>query len=350
MRHTVYRVLTAIVLLMAISACFLIPSGAMLEEAQARYQNAGSDEEEFVPWDESAARPAGVLASAGASDVLDEAALGSGLFMDGLTPLPIDMSPGRVPPEANFTETGYEDQSLRVTLEQRRMYNSDVFVAYVQIADPSQLRTGLAGKLGSGRTLPAVTMAQSYNAVVAISGDYYNNDQKSGGYIVRQGETWRKKYSDTFDYCIIDENGDLHMVMRGKANQEAEIEALLAEHTVVNALYFGPALIKDGAVQPLPEKFIISTDSGITEPRAAIGQLGPLSYALVVVTGRSDASEGVSLQNLASIMLELGCQQAYNLDGGGSATLAYHGDYYSTKSSNVRSLSDILYFSTAVGE
>ncbi len=347
---SLYRALTVLVLLMALSVWFLIPSGEMLDTAKAGALSV-DDEEEFVPYDETSAARRGVLAEAGASDVgVVDAAMANGLSMAGLEPLPIDMSAGPIAPEESYTETGYEDQSLRVTLEQRRMFDSDVFIAYVQIADPSQLRTGLAGTLGSGRTLPAVTMAQSYNAVVAISGDYYNNDQKTTGYIVRQGETWREKYSSSFDYCLIDENGDFHLVMRGKSTQEEEIKALQAEHTIYNSLYFGPALIKDGAVQPMPDKFIISTNPDITEPRAAIGQVGPLSYVLVVVTGRSDTSEGVSLQNLASIMLELNCQQAYNLDGGGSATLAFHGDYYSTEPGSVRSLSDIIYFATAVSE
>ena len=46
-------------------------------------------------------------------------------------------------------------------------------------------------------------------------------------------------------------------------------------------------------------------------------------------------------------MQELGCRQAYNLDGGNSATLAFHGQVYNTKVQKERDVSDIIYFASA---
>ena len=50
-------------------------------------------------------------------------------------------------------------------------------------------------------------------------------------------------------------------------------------------------------------------------------------------------------------MAELGCQQAYNLDGGNSAEMVF-GDqiFKGMPGGDERSLSDIIYFATAVPE
>ncbi len=61
-------------------------------------------------------------------------------------------------------------------------------------------------------------------------------------------------------------------------------------------------------------------------PRSAIGWNGS-SLFLVVVDGRQrDLSVGMTLEELSSWLLKLGCDEAMNFDGGGSATLWYEGE------------------------
>ena len=81
----------------------------------------------------------------------------------------------------------------------------------------------------------------------------------------------------------------------------------------------------------------------------AIGQVDTLSYVLVLAEGRTNNSEGVTHQELADFMFDLGCLEAFNLDGGNTATMVYNGGYYQQKSvNNERPQSDIIYFATAV--
>ena len=47
-------------------------------------------------------------------------------------------------------------------------------------------------------------------------------------------------------------------------------------------------------------------------------------------------------------MLDLGCTQAYNLDGGNSATLAFNGSVFNAKATKERDVSDIIYFASAI--
>ena len=121
-----------------------------------------------------------------------------------------------------------------------------------------------------------------------------------------------------------------------------------AEDSIVNVFNFGPALVIDGELQTMPEKYNYNIDG--MEPRCAIGQLGELEYLLVVVDGRdADGSKGCTVAELAQFMYDQGCTQAYNLDGGNSALMYFHGENYSKKSvSAERSVSDIIYFSTGV--
>ena len=65
-----------------------------------------------------------------------------------------------------------------------------------------------------------------------------------------------------------------------------------------------------------------------TQPRTAIGQKKDGTIVLVVLDGRQitfGGSAGAKLNQLASLMLSLGCYTAGNLDGGGSTAMYYSG-------------------------
>ena len=80
-------------------------------------------------------------------------------------------------------------------------------------------------------------------------------------------------------------------------------------------------------------------------PRAALGYYEPGHYCFVIVDGRQepDYSYGMQMQDLSKLMYDLGCKEAYNLDGGMTAMMAYNGSLYSHPCGGGRSNSDILY-------
>jgi exopolysaccharide biosynthesis protein len=105
--------------------------------------------------------------------------------------------------------------------------------------------------------------------------------------------------------------------------------SLPALHGVRTALSGGPMLLKDGRRQRIE-----ATDSESYQfssmferhPRAAIGW-NKSSFFLVEVDGRQrNLSVGMTLDELSSFMADLGCEDALNFDGGGSATLWYDGE------------------------
>ncbi|MBN1776601.1 MAG: phosphodiester glycosidase family protein [Clostridiales bacterium] len=334
--------LIVIAVLMALSLTFLAPSGAILPEAAARYQDeVTTDMDSEDAWDYSLFNPIGYLASTGLIDVI--------LPTNDVAYLPLDLTePGRVPIEENFTETGYQDDTIIVEITEERLYDSTFHIAYVKIATPSQMRTAIAGKFGSGRTLKSTVFSQSMNAVVLINGDYYTRTDSGNGYIVRQGEIHRWKPSSMTDLLLVDENSDFHIIIHGdtKSVEEDAVDAFLTEHELINAFYFGPALVVDGELMEIPEEYL--GDPHDVNPRAAIGQLAPLTYALVTVDGRTDESKGVTVEELAAYMHEIGCEQAYALDGGNSSALVFHHQLLSIKDVHERDVSDVIYFATAI--
>ena len=341
MRKNTISIISVLAVLMALSLMFTIPSGAITEEAQNRYFEALWDEEEEDFFDEEARlpRPRAVLASAVFSDILPAANVGA---------LDIDLfAPGSTPTAEKFTENGYRDDTIIVEMEKQRMFDSDVYIAYVKVATPSQIRTAVAGKkMGSSSTNQTSTISKNYNGIVAINGDYYTKTK--AGYIVRMGKTYREKTSKNMDLLLIDELGDFHLMLHGHDNQKEEMAVFKSEHEIINGFFFGPALVKDGKKLDIPKNY--QFDPHQKNPRAGIAQLGTLTYALVVVNGRTDESAGVTMAEFASVMEEIGAQQAYNLDGGNSATLVFNGQVYNDKPQAERSVTDILYFASATGE
>ncbi|MEA4999406.1 MAG: phosphodiester glycosidase family protein [Candidatus Limiplasma sp.] len=260
-----------------------------------------------------------------------------------LAALPLDFSPAPpADPAAYLSAQEYQDATLHVKLDAVQQDDSIYHVAYVTIADPSQLRTALSGEPGSKTKATPSTIAAAYNAVLAVNGDSYLF--RSKGYIVRQGQVLRKSASLALDMLIIDTAGDFHPLR--KPTKESVTNALTTLD-VAQCLAFGPVLVMDGQVQTVYNDYGFSPQD--KSPRTAIGQIGPLQYAFVVVEGRTEASRGVTHKMLAQFMAGLGCQVAFNLDGGGSSTMLFGGKVVNTLSEgSERDISDILYFATGV--
>ncbi|MBP3415104.1 MAG: phosphodiester glycosidase family protein [Clostridia bacterium] len=258
--------------------------------------------------------------------------------------LPWNEEPTPVPDPECFTDTTYEDDSISVKYWTERHYDSDVHFAEVKIKSPTQIRTMLSGgSYNSSERFVPNQLAQQINAVVAVNGDFYGYRAK--GYIIRQNVTYRT-HTIGWDLLLIDDKGDFHIV-----NDFAlERSNILNDYHIVNTLHFGPSLIVDGKIK------ILSKKSGcgekwnyIDSPRTAIGQLGELHYLLCVVEGRSDTSRGMVMDELAKVMYEHDCLQAYNLDGGQSSTLVFNGKPMNKPLwGGRRVMSDIVFFATAV--
>ena len=89
-----------------------------------------------------------------------------------------------------------------------------------------------------------------------------------------------------------------------------------------DAVAAGPCLVVNGEIYVTDTaEVFFGTSIPEVHPRTAAGYTLDGDLVLLVVDGRQDESRGVDLYELATIMRDLGCIEALNLDGGGSSTL-----------------------------
>lgn len=98
--------------------------------------------------------------------------------------------------------------------------------------------------------------------------------------------------------------------------------------TAEDVLGAGPKIVSGGHVDITFEREkMLPTFSTDRHPRTAIATLADGRALLVVVDGRQPAlSVGMSLAELARLLLELGAREAMNLDGGGSTAMVVKGN------------------------
>ncbi|MBQ8249036.1 MAG: phosphodiester glycosidase family protein, partial [Clostridia bacterium] len=87
---------------------------------------------------------------------------------------------------------------------------------------------------------------------------------------------------------------------------------------VVTAIGGGDILLDEGE---MPEDIIDEDHEKISHPRTAVGIKEDGTVVFFAIDGRISASRGLKITELASVMSELGCVTALNLDGGGSTTV-----------------------------
>jgi len=258
--------------------------------------------------------------------------------------LPVDTNGGMPPQEACYlAENLYEDESIRVEIEQHNVESTRCYVARVRIADPSQLRTASAYGFERPQTEMTRTIARRVQAVVAINGDYYS--YSSRGYMVRQGKTYIDKPYGDRDVLLIDENGDFFIQKKADKDTLEKYRQM----PIVNSFNFGPGLVVDGEVLTGYGKEFNSGDK--RSQRSCIAQVrrGELEYLLISCEGPMESPNGgLTMDEFAAFVASLGVENAYNLDGGNSASMIFKGKKLNAvRNKHERPISDIVYFASA---
>lgn len=357
MKQPVRIVLWVLCAVMILSAPLVFSSPNLLSEVKWDLMGGTEDDEEEE--DDDSDLEEGLLrlflstARAEEEDLIIEESE-DGPFGEVIYELPVDFSVAPAPNPDGYTEDGYEDETIRVTMEDREEDGVIWHLAFVQIASPTQLRTATAvpGKLTSNKVATVSAMAKYNHAIVALNGDNFVDKPEKTTFEYRMGEKVRNKGNRTKDVLIIDRNGDFHFVLadssRSRDEHTSRTRKAAEEWGMVQAFTFGPALVIDGEVQKVDSEYGYNPNG--KEPRAAIGQTGKLSYVLAIAEGRGESS-GVTQQQLADYLGQLGCTQAFNLDGGNSAEMVFGEKTYKGMPGGAeRPLSDIIYFATAVPE
>jgi len=217
------------------------------------------------------------------------------------------------------------------------------YTADITVSDATAIRSAFANnEFGTNITAKPSEIAAAHDAVFAINGDYYGF--RSDGILIRNGAVYRD--DGVRDGLAFYTDGRCEIYDETSTDAQALLDA-----GVWNTLSFGPALVNAGQIPAGIDEVEVDTNFGNhsiqgNQPRTALGWVDTNHYMFVVVDGRSEGhSRGTTMTEMAQIMADLGCQVAYNLDGGGSSQMVFNGSLVNNPlgKNKERGTSDVLW-------
>ncbi len=229
------------------------------------------------------------------------------------------------------TDTSYMSKNVNVSMTMVQENGVTYYVQDIYVRSIENLQTAFAeDTYGKAVTDWVQDMAIENDAVAAINGDYYGVE--SGGVVIRNGVLYRDDANA--DVLVLYYDGTMKAFAAGDFDADLEMES-----GAYQAWNFGPVLVEEGTA-------LTSFSSRISgaNPRTAIGYVEPGHYVFVTVDGRQAGySSGMTLKQLATTMESLGCQVAYNLDGGQTSTMTFGDEIANQPYKGGRLTSDIIF-------
>jgi len=215
--------------------------------------------------------------------------------------------------EINRHQAVHEKRKLVWFIADIRFQGYEAFRAF--LADPGNYRI---------QARPS-DIALRNKVVYAQNGDlftwrYYN--KKTVGLIIRSGKplhktTYNKPLGAVppLDELALYPDGTVEMNHPGRVSPEEYLQK-----GAMDVLAFGPILFRDGVKDSRLSKHFAHR-----EPRSALGVVEPGHFIGILVEGRNERSVGASLNFVADRLMELGCVEAFTLDGGQTASMIFMG-------------------------
>jgi len=248
---------------------------------------------------------------------------------------------------ASITDDSYVVEGISITIEEVSSGSGNdritYYVADVVLSDATSLRSAFAeNAFGTNIVEYTSDIAKENGAVFAINGDYYGF--RDTGIVIRNGIPYRDEGARTGLAIYRDGTMAIYDETQTTADE-------LIATGVWNTLSFGPALLDGGDVVDGIEYVEVDGYLGKRsiqgqQPRTGVGMIEAGHFVFIVVDGRSPGySEGMTMTAFAELFSSLGCEVAYNLDGGGSATMYFNGSVVNDPlgRGDERGTSDILY-------
>lgn len=190
----------------------------------------------------------------------------------------------------------------------------------IVVTNPLRIAVGYSEKLPAAGEVTS-QIAKRNKAAAAINAGGFNDEGAAGtggapmGVVIHKGRIVYNQQVRTDilqDIIGFTKEGMLIVGMHS-------VDSLM-EYGIYEAVSFGPPLVVNG------EPVAMKGDGGWgLAPRTVIGQRSNGEVLLLVVDGRDIGSVGVTLRDIQEIMLELGAENAANLDGGASTAMYLNG-------------------------
>lgn len=168
-----------------------------------------------------------------------------------------------------------------------------------------------------GKALKTTSLfAQEAKALGAVNAGFF--DMRNGGSVsyLKVGDELIAENSSTNPVITthaisITNKGRLQVLANPKINN------LESERSIAYILFTGPLLLLDGQATSLPD----NNFSNRRHPRTCACTRKNGQTLLITVDGRNAEAQGMSLRELTRLLQFLKCEQAINLDGGGSTSM-----------------------------
>lgn len=200
--------------------------------------------------------------------------------------------------------------------------------AHIRLREGAALQSLLSSgkKPGTSLVQPEKIMTDNDNPVFAFNDDFFGyrlRYKDTVGVIIRGGEILYDKARSAgstkfppLDVMAVFGDGTMKTFLNGEHTAQEYVDM-----GVVDTYAFGPALIREGQINPAAANFG-TNDS----PRVAMGMTAEGEIIVLDVLGRRKDAVGVPVSWVADKMLELGCVEAINLDGGNTSCMIFLGD------------------------
>ena len=175
-----------------------------------------------------------------------------------------------------------------------------------------------------------VTNLNSHLVLPGGIGIYTDRWGSSPGYSVTQGQTKNVRQVVVRGGRVVSNRGKLTpgrkidgLVLVGRGEGAKQLRKLRNGAARVTWQLKGrPRLVVTGSKLLVDDGKVAVTDDAEMHPRTAVGiDRDTGEVLLLVVDGRSASSRGYTMLELARLMVDLGADEALNLDGGGSSTM-----------------------------
>ncbi len=128
----------------------------------------------------------------------------------------------------------------------------------------------------------------------------------------------------SFEYII----GNAPPFFRGTFNGPDVRNLVFKKWKMSNAIGGGPVLVQNGLIQITNEEELKFTGKAIHDkhPRTCMGYTNDGYLIIMAIQGRfPGVAEGATLEQEAKLLIDVGCVEALNLDGGGSSCMLING-------------------------
>lgn len=233
--------------------------------------------------------------------------------------------------EIKATDYAYKSANINISIKEVKKGKVPYYIADIYVADLKYVKTAFAKDPNvMGDRALADKVAKQNEAVIAINGDQCVDNL---GTVVRNGQLYRERKSSA-DVLVMNYDGSMEVF----SPDTFDVERIKTQG-VYQVWTFGPMLLEDG--QPMTK---FNSTVTASNPRTAVGYFEPGHYCFVVVGGRQKGySLGCTMQELSQLMYDIGCTEAYNLDGGKSSEMVFMGEMVNPQKGGRRSVTDILY-------